>query len=130
MEGKNMFFSLVDADISSKKETTVTYQDLLQQVNSKAESIPQEDSMDLYCDLYFAEVLDYKDNYTKKQLEFIAGYYDIKTRKKRKEELAEEIVIFEKAEENADLVQRRKMMWFYIDEISNDSYLSKYLILE
>ena len=61
-----MFFSLVDADISSKKETTVTYDDLLEQVNSKAESIPQEDSMDLYCDLYFAEVLDYKDNYTKK----------------------------------------------------------------
>ena len=129
MEGKNMFFSLVDADISSKKETTVTYNDLLEQVNSKAESIPQED-MDLYSDLYFAEVLDYKDNYTKKQLEFIAGYYDIKTRKKKKEELAEEIVIFEKAHENAGLVQRRKMMWFYIDEIANDSYLSKYLILE
>ena len=129
MERKNMFFSLVDADISSKQETSVTYNDLLEQVNSKAESMPQSD-MDLYSDLYFAEVLDYKDNYTKKQLEFIAGYYDIKTRKKRKEELAEEIVIFEKAEENIDLVQRRKMMWFYIDEISNDSYLSKYLILE
>ena len=129
MEGKNMFFSLVDADISSKKETSVTYDDLLKQVNNKAESLPQ-DEMDLYSDLYFAEVLDYKDNYTKKQLEFIAGYYDIKTRKKRKEELAEEIVIFEKAEENVGLVQRRKMMWFYIDEISNDSYLSKYLILE
>ena len=129
MEAKNMFFSLVDADISSKKETNVTYDDLLEQVNSKAESLPQ-DEMDLYSDLYFAEVLDYKDNYTKKQLEFIAGYYDIKTRKKRKEELAEEIVIFEKAEENIELVQRRKMMWFYIDEISNDSHLSKYLILE
>ena len=129
MQGKNMFFSLVDADISSKKETSVTYDDLLEQVNTEAENLPQTD-MDLYSDLYFAEVLDYKDNYTKKQLEFIAGYYDIKTRKKRKEELAEEIVIFEKAEENMDLVQRRKMMWFYIDEISNDSYLSKYLILE
>ena len=129
MEGKNMFFSLVDADISSKQETTVTYDDLLEQVNSKADSMSQDD-VDLYSDLYFAEVLDYKDNYTKKQLEFIAGYYDIKTRKKKKEELAEEIVIFEKAEENAGLVQRRKMMWFYIDEIANDSYLSKYLILE
>ena len=126
---KNMFFSLVDADMSSKKETNVTYDDLLEQVNSKSEILPQ-DEMDIYSDLYFAEVLDYKDNYTKKQLEFIAGYYDIKTRKKRKEELAEEIVIFEKAEENVGLVQRRKMMWFYIDEISNDSYLSKYLILE
>ena len=129
MERKNMFFSLVDADISSKQETSVTYNDLLEQVNSKAESLPQ-DEMDLYSDLYFAEVLDYKDNYTKKQLEFIAGYYDIKTRKKKKEELAEEIVLFEKADENAGLVQRRKMMWFYIDEIANDSYLSKYLILE
>tara|TARA_B100000242_G_C42742918_1_gene346533 strand:- start:173 stop:562 length:390 start_codon:yes stop_codon:yes gene_type:complete len=129
MEGKNMFFSLVDADISQKKETTVTYDDLLEQVNNKADKLPKND-LDLYSDLYFAEVLDYKDNYTKKQLEFIAGYYEIKTRKKRKEELAEEIVIFEKAEENYDLVQRRKMMWFYIDEISNDSYLSKYLILE
>ena len=129
MEGKNMFFSLVDADISLKEETSVTYDDLLEQVNSKAESLPQED-MDFYSDLFFAEVLDYKDNYTKKQLEFIAGYYDIKTRKKKKEELAEEIVIFEKADENNDLVQRRKMMWFYIDEIANDSYLSKYLILE
>lgn len=129
MEGKNMFFSLVDADISLKEETSVTYDDLLEQVNSKAESLPQED-MDFYSDLFFAEVLDYKDNYTKKQLEFIAGYYDIKTRKKKKEELAEEIVIFEKADENSELVQRRKMMWFYIDEIANDSYLSKYLILE
>jgi hypothetical protein len=129
MEAKNMFFSLVDADISSKKETTVTYDDLLEQVNSKTESLPQ-DQMDLYSDLYFAEVLDYKDNYTKKQLEFIAGYYDIKIRRKKKEELAEDIVIFEKAEENIGLVQRRKMMWFYIDEIGNDSYLSKYLILE
>ncbi len=129
MEGKNMFFSLVDADISSKEETNVTYHDLLEQVNSKADSIPQED-MNLYSDLYFAEVLDYKDNYTKKQLEFIAGYYDIKTRKKKKEELAEEIVLFEKADENTGLVQRRKMMWFYIDEIANDGYLSKYLILE
>ena len=124
-----MFFSLVDADISKKEETSVTYDDLLEQVNNKAESLPQSD-IDLYSDLYFAEVLDYKDNYTKKQLEFIAGYYEIKTRKKKKEELAEEIVIFEKADENQDLVQRRKMMWFYIDEISNDSYLSKYLILD
>ena len=124
-----MFFSLVDADISQKKETNVTYDDLLEQVNSKAENLPSEDT-DFYSDLYFAEVLDYKDNYTKKQLEFICGYYDIKTRKKKKEDLAEEIVIFEKAEENTDLVQRRKMFWFYIDEISNDSYLSKYLILE
>ena len=44
--------------------------------------------------------------------------------------MKKDIVIFEKAEENVGLVQRRKMMWFYIDEISNDSYLSKYLILE
>ena len=45
-----MFFSLVDADISQKKETNVTYDDLLEQVNSKAENLPCED-MDLYSDM-------------------------------------------------------------------------------
>ena len=46
-----MFFSLVDADISKKEETSVTYDDLLEQVNNKAESLPQSD-IDLYSDLY------------------------------------------------------------------------------
>ena len=39
-------------------------------------------------------------------------------------------VIFEKEPSNFDIVQRRKTMWFYIEEISNDSFLSKFLILD
>ena len=51
-------------------------------------------------------------------------------RKKKKGELIEELVIFEKEPENYDITQRRKTLWFYMDEINNDSFLSKFLILE
>ena len=127
MEGKNMFFSLVDADISSKKETSVTYDELLEQVNSKAESLPQDD-MDLYSDLYFAEVLDYKDNYTKKQLETIAHYYSLSTRKKRKTDMIQDIILFENDPTNETITNKRKLMWFYLNELNNDRFLKKYII--
>ena len=48
----------------------------------------------------------------------------------KKGELIEELVIFEKEPENYDITQRRKTLWFYMDEINNDSFLSKFLILE
>ena len=79
---------------------------------------------------YVASEMDYNTNYTKKQLEFICDYYGISKRKKKKQDLVEEIVIFEKELSNFDIVQRRKTMWFYIEEISNDSFLSKFLILD
>ena len=50
--------------------------------------------------------------------------------KKKKMELIEEIVIFEKEPTNYDIMQRRKTLWFYIEEINNDSFLSKFLILD
>ena len=48
----------------------------------------------------------------------------------QKAELIEEIVIFEKEPSNYDIIQRRKTLWFYIEEINNDSFLSKFLILD
>ena len=71
-----------------------------------------------------------KPNYTKKQLERIADYYGISKRKKRKDKLVEDIVIFEKFPENLTLVYKRKKLWSYIDEIKKDKYLSKFLILD
>ena len=40
------------------------------------------------------------------------------------------IVIFEKEPTNYDMTQRRKTLWFYMEEINNDSFLSKFLILD
>ena len=101
-------------------------------VNEQTQNIPDEDygTGDLTLDDYMAAELDYNENYTKKQLDLIAGYYEISKRKKKKVELIEEIVIFEKEPTNYDIMQRRKTLWFYIEEINNDSFLSKFLILD
>ena len=128
MANKNLSYSLIERNKTT--DSNVTYESLIEQVN--AESYKLEDlNMDyLTIDDYVASEVDYDTNYTKKQLELICDYYGISKRKKRKQDLVEEIVIFEKESSNFDIVQRRKTMWFYIDEINNDSFLSKFLILD
>ena len=121
----NISFSLVDANISEKKENNITYENLLEKVNNETKDFNKDD---YNMDDYIALELDYSENYTKKDLEKIADYYQISKRKKRKSELIEDIVLFEKDLSNQEIVNRRKTMWFYMEEIMNDNYLSKFLI--
>ena len=134
MSSKNLSFSLIDTPAKNKTDNTVTYESLIEKVNEQSSNIPDENHFSLEdsigLDDYVASELDYNENYTKKQLDLIADYYNISKRKKRKAELIEEIVIFEKEPTNYDIVQRRKTLWFYIEEINNDSFLSKFLILD
>ena len=133
MSSKNLSFSLIDSTIENKKETGVTYESLIEKVNEQSSNIPEHQFTDegsLCLDDYLASELDYNENYTKKQLELIADYYSISKRKKKKAQLIEEIVIFEKEPSNYDMTQRRKTLWFYMDEINNDSFLNKFLILD
>ena len=131
MSSKNLSFSLVESNTGQETLGEVTYDSLLSLVNEQTKNI-QEDygTPDLTLDDYIACELDYKENYTKKQLELIADYYGISKRKKKKGELIEEIVIFEKEVMNYDMTQKRKTLWFYMEEINNDSFLSKFLILD
>ena len=131
MSSKNLSFSLVESNTGQETPSEVTYDSLLSLVNEQTKNI-QEDygTQDLTLDDYIACELDYKENYTKKQLELIADYYGISKRKKKKGELIEEIVIFEKEVMNYDMTQKRKTLWFYMEEINSDSFLSKFLILD
>jgi hypothetical protein len=128
MSGKNLFFSLYEQDTEPKINNDVTYESLMETVNKQSKNINQGE--ELLVDEYTASELDYNENFTKKQLELIANYYDISVRKKKKLELIETIVVFEKEYSNCDIVNRRKTLWFYIEEINNDSFLSKFLILD
>ena len=135
MSSKNLSFSLIDSTIEKKIETGVTYESLIEKVNEQSSNIPDDENpflMDtsIGLDDYVACELDYNENYTKKQLELIADYYSISKRKKKKAQLIEEIVIFEKEPSNYDMTQRRKTLWFYMEEINNDSFLNKFLILD
>jgi len=131
MSSKNLSFSLVESNTKHETAGEVTYDSLLSLVNEQSKNIQEDyDTTDLTLDDYIASELNYKENYTKKQLELIADYYGISKRKKKKGELIEEIVIFEKESMNSDMTHKRKTLWFYMEEINNDSFLSKFLILD
>jgi hypothetical protein len=132
MSSKNLSFSLIDSNIEAKNKTDVTYDSLVSLVNEQSKHMETDWNSEagLSLDDYVASEIDYNENYTKKQLDLIADYYEISKRKKKKAELIEEIVIFEKEPTNYDITQRRKTLWFYMEEINNDSFLSKFLILD
>ena len=129
MSRKNLSYSLIE---KNNLINPITYQDLLKQVDEDAEKTTHLDNADtnFNMDEYIALEIDYNENYKKKELERIADYYEISKRKKRKQKLIEDIVIFEKDESNKEITERRKLLWYYMEEINNDNYLSKFLILD
>ena len=111
--------------------------------------LSQDIMMDLVSieDRILALSLSYDTNYKITDLSKIAEYYSIsltklndiensnanaknkkKYVKKKKDELIKEIVQFEEDELNTNVVNRRKELWFYIDELKSDKYLQKHII--
>tara|TARA_B000000557_G_C20527526_1_gene339126 strand:+ start:156 stop:554 length:399 start_codon:yes stop_codon:yes gene_type:complete len=127
----NLTYSLYE---NEKQTEDVDYNDILRDIEeeeSKRELLNKNVVHDeVSLDDITARELDYETNHTKKDLIKIAEYYEISIRKKNKADLISEIVIFESAIENAAIVERRRELWFYINEISEDKYLSKYLIFD
>ena len=131
MTTNNLSYSLYE---NEENDEDVDYNDILKDIEEEENKrdlnsknvIHEEVSLD---DITARE-LDYDTNNTKKDLIKIAEYYEIPVRKKNKCDLISEIVIFESAIENIAIVERRRELWFYINEISEDKYLSKYLIFD
>jgi hypothetical protein len=133
-DSANLQYSLQE---NKKNNDKVSYEDVLQQVDTLDEALPDleiqyvyEDETILGMDDYLASELDYQTNYIKKELERIADYYEISKRKKRKDELVEVIVLFEKDPVNIQKVYQRKKLWKYMEEIKKDKYLRQFLILD
>jgi hypothetical protein len=79
---------------------------------------------------YLKLQLHYNDNFTVKDLHKICDYYDINKRKLLKDQLVDEIVLYELDTNNLLMVQTRKRMWFYMDELKSDKFFKKYVIWE
>jgi hypothetical protein len=117
------------------EKDNVSYEEILENVNILEEEIPEILYDDDYVDLmgfedYLASELDYRTNYIKKDLERIVDYYGLSKRKKKKDDLIEDIVLFEKDIINTEKVYQRRKMWKYIEEIKKDKYLRQFLILD
>ena len=96
-----------------------TYEELLNEVNSKHVTI-DDDNINVYNDM-IAKEIDYQTNYTKKDLDKIADYYNLNKRKK-KIELVEEIVQFENDMLNIEIVYKRKKLFlFWVNLIYNST---------
>ena len=130
----NLRVELIDADLELKQKTDVTYKDLVDEVNSESEKkeVSYMENMwdDNLANEFMTQQFYYEDNYTVKELHHIANYYDISKRKKKKAELIDDIIAFELDTQNNETVETRKRLWFYLNEIKNDNYLSKFIILE
>tara|TARA_Y100000591_G_C21853056_1_gene712939 strand:+ start:5361 stop:5780 length:420 start_codon:yes stop_codon:yes gene_type:complete len=135
----NLRLELIDADLELKEKTDVTYEDLVDKVNiesEKKEDMHMEDMHmedmwdDNLANEFMTQQFYYDENFTMKELYHIANYYEISKRKKKKAELIDDIIAFELDIENNEIVQTRKRLWFYLNEIKHDNYLSKFIILE
>jgi len=130
----NLEMKLINADLKLKRKTNVTYERLMQDVNDesdKKENMYMETMWDENLpNEFITQQFYYGDNFTLKELYHISNYYDISKRKKKKLDLIDDIIAFELDTDNEELVEQRKRLWFYINELKNDNYLSKFIILE
>jgi hypothetical protein len=108
---KKIYYEKLKSDImATETETPIDY---------------EEESMQQYM------LLNYQyDECKKKELERICEYYGISKRKKNKGELIQDIILYEIDNNNDEIVNRRKTLWFYLEEIKSDNYLRKFLILD
>ena len=117
---ENISYSLCEPKTDEKEN--VSYNELLREVDLL------EMTTDFHFDDYMAKEVNYSTNYTRKELDRIADYYDISKRKKKKDEIIQDIVIFEQDPTNIEVVFRRQKLWTYMQEIKDDKYLRKFLI--
>ncbi len=83
-------------------------------------------------DLRTPLTLDYAENYTVKELLLICEYYgfakEIKANKLGKDLLIQCLVDYEMDSLNAVIVEKRRNMWFFINELKNDKFMKKYVL--
>ena len=80
-----------------------------------------------------ANFIHYDINCTVKQLLLICEYYgiakDLKTNKCNKYDILNTLIIYENNIENNKKVNKRKKLWNNINELKNDKFMKKYVLL-
>jgi len=78
--------------------------------------------------LLYVKKVDYMENYRVEDLKKIAKFYEIPVQRKKKEDLVEEIIVYEDCLENLEKVQRRMLYWGYLEELKADPYFKQFVI--
>jgi hypothetical protein len=110
-----------------KSKKNIQQNEIMEIVDERLKKI-QETTYDDAFDKLLTTQIFYDENHTKKQLTLIAQYYLLSTRKKRKSDLIQDIILFENDPTNEEITNKRKLMWFYLNELYNDRFLKKFII--
>ena len=128
---ENITFNM---DIGREYESNIDLSDIMSQLDN-INFLSNNTNSDIYTtkdDKIFSEIKNYELNYTVKQLSFICEYYNllknIKINKLKKQDIIEQIILFEYSQENCEIVVKRKELWFYMNELKNDKIMKKYII--
>ena len=111
--------------------SNITVNDLIEDINNMDDVIFSMSNIDdSYLGDFYAQEINYDTNFTKKELEKILDYYEISKRRKKKAQMIEEIILYEKNNENIYTVLQRKKLWGYIKELKEDNYLRQFIIFD
>ncbi len=116
MSDENISFFIDDTNDNVSSEP-LNVSDLLGEYDAQSE------------DCRMSQILNYQLNMTVQQLMKICNYYGIAKglNKCAKDVIISILVDFELDEENATIVSRRRLLWFYIEELRNDKFMKKHV---
>jgi hypothetical protein len=125
---ENIFFNFMDDDTDSDVELDLNVTNISHDINDDI-----NDNTIINMDNMYPEIVNYKINFTIKQLMQICEYYGIsknmKLAKANKDEIINNIVLFENNPDNYSIVIKRKLMWYYIEELKSDKFMKKFVLL-
>ena len=119
----NIFFSVIEEECQDNNEVELT--EMLNEIY-KLDFTNQND------DLIIPLIINYRENFTVKELLLICDYYgvakELKSNKCNKYEIIQFLVIYESNPINSDIVFKRQNMWFFINQLKNDKFMKKYVL--
>jgi len=118
-----------DIEENSSPTESIDIAELIAEIDEKHDIVKDKKRVTgMPSDISFALEIEYNTNYTVKSLGQILDYYEISKRKLRKDEMVQMLIMFEEDPENMEIVEKRKRMWSYVNELKEDKYFSKYII--
>ena len=125
----------INIEIEEIKEISMNENDYNNEDNEKSidefttfDEFFLQDSENTSENLLCVKKIDYMENYRVEDLKKIAKFYEIPVQRKKKEDLVEEIIVYEDCLENLDKVQRRMLYWGYLEELKADPYFKQFVV--
>ena len=119
IDEQNVAISYYVEEIENQEKESINFEDFMAEIENS----------ELNDDFFLTKMINYRENFTVKDLLLICEYYgfakDIKNNKCNKEQIIEILVSFESDLNNSDIVNKRQNLWFYISELKNDKFMKK-----